>query len=375
MAPRRHARADDGDDASGGRDTAAAATTTATSTSTSDNDAAADAIVARWAREYPLPEEAPAAAAAAASGKDLMPPMSLYKPPRDDFKGAAIALTVIAAWCLAFYHALFQIRLGLDGNGGGSGSGGKHGAGAGGNSAAAAAAAATASPPRSSLLDIVGTFLLLEQLYTGLFITTHDAMHGNICFGRRWLNDLLGRVAISLYAWMDYKMLWEAHWEHHNHTGVVGRDPDFHNGRSIALLPWFGRFMGSYFSVAQFAKIALASQVLQALGAPYWNLVVYMAGSALVAAFRLFYFGTYVVHLPQSPDEPMPWWKSHSSAAPWPVTFWQAWHFTLHLEHHRWPYAPWWDLPRARRLLREYREQQQQQAEQHAKAVTAAAAK
>jgi hypothetical protein len=30
------------------------------------------------------------------------------------------------------------------------------------------------------------------------------------------------------------------HWEHHDHTGTVGEDPDFHHG-DPRLLPWFIR--------------------------------------------------------------------------------------------------------------------------------------
>jgi fatty acid desaturase len=41
----------------------------------------------------------------------------------------------------------------------------------------------------------------------GLFITTHDAMHGTIAMRHRKLNDFLGQLAITCYAWFDYPML------------------------------------------------------------------------------------------------------------------------------------------------------------------------
>jgi hypothetical protein len=50
--------------------------------------------------------------------------------------------------------------------------------------------------------------------------------------------------------------------------------------------------MWEYSTLLQFAKILLASQVLQLAGVPYANLCVYMAGAPICAAFRLFYFGT-----------------------------------------------------------------------------------
>jgi fatty acid desaturase len=58
------------------------------------------------------------------------------------------------------------------------------------------------------------------------------------------LNDLLGQIAINLYAWFDYSMLHRKHWEHHNYTGQTGKDPDFHGG-NMSVLAWFGRWAGT----------------------------------------------------------------------------------------------------------------------------------
>jgi beta-carotene ketolase (CrtW type) len=54
------------------------------------------------------------------------------------------------------------------------------------------------------------------------------------------VNDVLGRIAITLYAYFDYNMLHKKHWEHHNFTGQPGKDPDFHRGNKN-LLVWYGR--------------------------------------------------------------------------------------------------------------------------------------
>jgi beta-carotene ketolase (CrtW type) len=94
--------------------------------------------------------------------------------------------------------------------------------------------------------------------------------------------------------------------------------------------------MWEYTTLLQIAKIILASQVLQALGVPYANLCVYMAGAPLLAAFRLFYFGTYLPHLPPDSSTIMGWQKSHSSDDPSWLTFLKCYHFGLHWEHHRW---------------------------------------
>eukprot|EP00878_Enallax_costatus_P030547 GHUV01033268.1.p2 GENE.GHUV01033268.1~~GHUV01033268.1.p2 ORF type:complete len:150 (-),score=36.79 GHUV01033268.1:95-544(-) len=90
---------------------------------------------------------------------------SICRPPRNDVKGVGIAVGLIAAWCLLFYHGCWQIKL-------------------------------TGSNP-SWWIDIIGTFLLLEFVNTGLFITTHDAMHGTICYRCAAVHMLL------LMAWVQ----------------------------------------------------------------------------------------------------------------------------------------------------------------------------
>lgn len=68
-----------------------------------------------------------------------------YQPSHNDLKGILIAIGILILFGRCWYHALFQIDL-----------------------------------FQSSWFDIFLTFHLLEFLYTGLFITCHDAMHGAI---------------------------------------------------------------------------------------------------------------------------------------------------------------------------------------------------
>lgn len=68
-----------------------------------------------------------------------------YQPSHHDLKGILIAISILILFGRCWYHALFQIDL-----------------------------------FQSSWFDIFLTFHLLEFLYTGLFITCHDAMHGAI---------------------------------------------------------------------------------------------------------------------------------------------------------------------------------------------------
>lgn len=132
------------------------------------DDAVVGATLAAWRKQYPLPDEA---------AGSLPEARLLYKPPRSDAKGLAVAAAVITSWALLFWHALWGIHLGDDTSPG--------------------------APPRSPWWDVVGTFFALEFAAAGLFITTHDAMHGAVCFRSRRLNDLVGRLAISLYAMFD----------------------------------------------------------------------------------------------------------------------------------------------------------------------------
>lgn len=68
-----------------------------------------------------------------------------YFPENNNTKGITIASTIIISYVLCWYHALFQIDL-----------------------------------TQTAWWDIALTFIFMEFLYTGLFITCHDAMHGAI---------------------------------------------------------------------------------------------------------------------------------------------------------------------------------------------------
>ena len=328
-------------------------------------------------------------------------------PPHSDVKGVLSACTILTLWAAAFYYCHFCVRL--------TATPAPVGAGAGSGSLDA---------PPSPWWVSLSAFAALTHLYMGLFVTAHDAMHGAVC-GRRWrpLNDALGAAAITCYAFFSYAKLHEEHWRHHHWTGrtkvaaalgaaaeegevdggegaaaaaaaaarragarpsggggkkaaakpqprpqqptaidppLLRYDPDYHAG-DARLLPWFAAFMAHYSSPGQWLRLVAATVALMRLGAPYANLCVYMCASAVLAAFQLFYWGTYRPHRPDAAAlrahanrgdaaaAEMPWRRARS--APWPsaVLWVQAYFFNLHYEHHRWPYCPWWDLPRLRR--------------------------
>ncbi len=70
-----------------------------------------------------------------------------YTPPKSDLKCVTIACGIMILFSTFWYHALFQIDL-----------------------------------KESHWFDLIATFIILEFLYTGLFITSHDAMHGAVSY-------------------------------------------------------------------------------------------------------------------------------------------------------------------------------------------------
>src|SRR5471030_2671251 len=61
-------------------------------------------------------------------------------------------------------------------------------------------------------------FILLQMhLYTGLFITAHDAMHGTLSANRN-INNLIRYHSIFSYALFWYPQLYTKHHQHHSHV-------------------------------------------------------------------------------------------------------------------------------------------------------------
>src|SRR5690606_10224922 len=56
--------------------------------------------------------------------------------------------------------------------------------------------------------------LIQMHLYTGLFITSHDAMHGLVSSDKK-LNKVIGWLAALLFAYNFYSKLFPKHHEHH----------------------------------------------------------------------------------------------------------------------------------------------------------------
>ncbi|CCH01524.1 Beta-carotene ketolase [Fibrella aestuarina BUZ 2] len=184
--------------------------------------------------------------------------------------------------------------------------------------------------------------LLQTHLYTGMFITAHDAIHGVVAPTNRRLNDAIGWVATTLFAFNNYAKLTKGHHLHHKHA-ATDHDPDFHRGNANILL-WFLAFARSYVTIWQVLLMALTYNVLK-IWFPMENLILYWMVPAILSTFQLFFFGTY---LPHRGDHENPPHNARSQSLNHVWAFVSCYFFGYHFEHHDQPYLPWWKLAAAR---------------------------
>jgi beta-carotene ketolase (CrtW type) len=232
-------------------------------------------------------------------------------PPTYTWKGVAIAGLILTTWALTFSYALFG--------------------------------------PALSPLALIVTITLLTFLYVGLFITAHDSMHGLVAPHHPALNSFIGQLCVSLYALFSFSLLRQEHHRHHAHPGEPNEDPDYHDGSHASFFPWFFRFMIHYVTVWQLVRIAIAVQLLVSLcGVSHARILIYFAVPSLLSALQLFFFGTYLPHR-RTAVEFKDHHRARSNEFPTWLSFLTCYHFGYHLEHHRYPYLPWWQLPSARK--------------------------
>ena len=187
---------------------------------------------------------------------------------------------------------------------------------------------------------------LMTFLYTGMFITAHDAMHGVVSPSYRRLNDAIGSLCVRCFALFDYDLLLRAHWAHHRHPATAN-DPDFDPHGEGRFWPWYVHFMFEYMSATQLASMGIAFNLLAfGLGMPLLNLALCWVAPALLSSLQLFYFGTYLPHRPP-PDSDNPHRARSNGYPPW-LSFLTCYHFGYHFEHHEYPYVPWWGLSSVR---------------------------
>jgi beta-carotene ketolase (CrtW type) len=172
------------------------------------------------------------------------------------------------------------------------------------------------------------------HLYTGLFITAHDAMHGTISSSRK-LNAAIGYLATFCYAAFWYPKLFVNHHKHHNHVHT-GADPDYHDG---TFLSWYVQFIRNYISWWQIVIMGAIFMTLL-IWVPYYNLLLFWVIPSLLSTLQMFYFGTYLPHKGEH-DNP---YQSRTQSRNHIAAFFSCYFFGYHYEHHHSPGTPWWLL-------------------------------
>jgi beta-carotene/zeaxanthin 4-ketolase len=181
--------------------------------------------------------------------------------------------------------------------------------------------------------------LLQTYLFTGLFITAHDAMHGTV-YPKRKVNEITGRIAASLYACMSYKRLLRNHHRHHKYPGTED-DPDY-SPRTQNVFAWWFLFMRRYATLMQFICMAVIYNVLKIFTSEM-NIIFFWVLPAFLSSFQLFFFGTYQPHKTPHTHEMQP----HNARSQDKNFIWgllSCYFFGFHYEHHQSPGIPWWKL-------------------------------
>lgn len=182
---------------------------------------------------------------------------------------------------------------------------------------------------------------LQAYLYTGLFITGHDAMHGLIS-GDKNINKTFGWISSLLFAGLSYNKLIKNHFKHHKNPGT-DKDPDFYL-KSQNFFIWWIAFLFRYTTITQLLIMATAFNILK-----FWfdekSLIIFWIIPAFLGTFQLFFFGTYLPHKKPHTENMLP----HNSRTQKKNHLWamlSCYFFGYHHEHHDSPKTPWWLLYR-----------------------------
>jgi len=183
--------------------------------------------------------------------------------------------------------------------------------------------------------------LLQAYLYTGLFITGHDAMHGNISKSRN-TNTVFGYLSGFLFAGIYYPRLRKNHGKHHRYAATEG-DPDFYAG-SQNFWKWWAVFMYRYVTILQLVVMAIFYNLLLLIpGVNELNALLYWALPAILGTLQLFWVGVYWPHrLPHTAE--MGKHKARTQAKNHTWAMLSCYFFGYHREHHNNPRIPWWQL-------------------------------
>lgn len=183
--------------------------------------------------------------------------------------------------------------------------------------------------------------LVQAYLYTGLFITGHDAMHGLIS-ERRGVNTFFGWVSSLLFAGLSYKKLRTNHYKHHQFP-TTEDDPDYYT-KSQNFFVWWAVFLSRYATIWQLLFMAIAFNILK-LWVDVDPLIVFWIVPAVLATFQLFFVGTFLPHRKPHLGDMQPH-QARSQHGPHWWAMLSCYFFGYHWEHHDVPQIPWWQLYR-----------------------------
>jgi beta-carotene/zeaxanthin 4-ketolase len=183
--------------------------------------------------------------------------------------------------------------------------------------------------------------IIQAWLYTGLFITGHDAMHGGVSRNKT-TNRMVGTLATFLFAAMSYKRLLKNHGLHHK-APATAADPDFYV-KSQNFWLWWAIFMWRYLTIVQVVIMGVAYNIfIHVFGFAEAQVLIFWALPAILGTLQLFYFGVYwphrEPHLPHMmPHRARTLRKNHL----WAMV--SCYFFGYHYEHHQDQFIPWWKL-------------------------------
>jgi beta-carotene ketolase (CrtW type) len=205
----------------------------------------------------------------------------------------------------------------------------------------------TISVSTTSWFYLIGAVFLRTYLHTGLFILAHDSMHGNLTPHDRNLNNLIGRVAVTVYAFLSYDHCCRNHGNHHRYPSQ-SRDPDFHGNLANPIF-WYCKFICEYFpwrSLIAFMTnmSAIVWGLILIFHVSPINLILFWLVPLVLSSLQLFFFGTYLPHR-QVHENPhfSPRLQSNNYSLLW--SLFSCYNFGhYHWEHHEYPKTPWYRL-------------------------------
>ena len=234
---------------------------------------------------------------------------------RESIVSVAFALVIIALWMLTAYASLFVLP-----------------------------------DAKTMSLAAVGALSVGRScLHSGLFILSHDAMHGSLIPAAPKLNNWAGQVILAIYSFLSFGRMQACHHQHHR-TPAQTADPDFYAG---GFWVWYFKFMRTYIEGGQgwiiFWGMSAFFYPLQVVfHVPMLNVVLFWLLPQAVSSWQLFYFGTYRPHK-RPPGGHTNAHRAVSSEASILMSFFSCYHFDYHWEHHQYPHLPWYKLPVAHR--------------------------